>query len=107
MKRDRHRIYEGLVRRLRSVDPRVAATTTEGMPALAIQGTFFAGFDPEDGSLVVRLPEQRISSLLLAGVAHEIGQAGPDPGRRVGIDDPVRWDGFAAEALSFVQHHAA
>jgi len=108
MTRDRHRIYEGMARRLRSLDPRVSATTAEGMPTLAIQGSFFAGFDPEDGSLVVRLPEQRIASLVIAGVGHEVEAAGRIEGDLVvGIDDPVRWDGFADEALSFVAHSAA
>ncbi|MDP2622914.1 MAG: hypothetical protein Q8Q29_03840 [Actinomycetota bacterium] len=107
MKVDRHSTYEGIVRRLRSRDPGVSATTAEGMPTLALQGSFFAGFDPEDGSLVVRLPEQRITSLVIAGVGHEVAAAGRIQGDRVGIDDPVRWDGFADEALSFVGQFAA
>ena len=104
MRRDRRRIYEGLVRRLRDDHPRVAETTADGITGLAVQGAFFAGFDAGDGSLVVRLPRTRISSLVHAGVGHTIEGNRPD---RVGIDDPVRWDGFAAEALAYVEHSAA
>lgn len=104
MRRDRRRIYQGLAHRLQDVDPRVSPTTADGIQGLAIQGAFFVGFDPGDGSLVVRLPEQRISSLVDAGVGHEVEAGGRD---RVGIDDPVRWDGFAQEALAFVGHTAA
>lgn len=107
MRRNRHHIYEGIARRLSAVDPRVAATTADGMPGLAVQGTFFAGFDPHDGSLVVKLPEQRIASLVVAGVGHEVEAGGRVHGDWVGIDDPVRWDGFADEALSFVANTAA
>lgn len=107
MRRDRRRIYQGLAHRLQDVDPRVVPTSADGIPGLAIQGAFFVGFDPGDGSLVVRLPEQRISSLVDAGVGHTVEIGGGVAGDRVGIDDPVRWEGFAAEALAFVGHDAA
>jgi hypothetical protein len=107
MRRDRRRIYQGLAHRLQDVDPRVSPTTADGMPGLTIQGTFFIGFDPGNGSLVVRLSEQRISTLVDAGVGHQVEAGGRVAGDRVGIDDPVRWDGFAEEALAFVGHTAA
>jgi hypothetical protein len=107
MRRDRRRIYQGLAHRLQDVDPRVLPTTADGISGLAIQGTFFLGFDPGDGSLVVRLPQQRISSLVDAGVGHKVETGGRVADDRVGIDDPVRWDGFAEEALAFVGHTAA
>jgi hypothetical protein len=107
MRRNRHHIYETIALRLRNVDPRVSTTTSEGLPGLAVQGAFFAGFDPEDGSLVVKLPEQRVASLVVAGVGHEVAAGGRVHGDWVGIDDPVRWDGFADEALSFVADPAA
>lgn len=107
MKRDRRRIYQGLAHRLQDVDPRVTPTTSEGLTGLAVQGAFFAGFDDRDGSLIVRLPEQRVSSLLVAGVGHEIESGGRVVEDCVGIDDPMRWDGFVAEALAFAEHTAA
>jgi hypothetical protein len=107
MRRNRHHIYETIVDRLRTGDSRVSPTTADGMSGLAVQGAFFAGFDPHDGSLVVKLPEQRVASLVDAGVGHEIGADGRVHGDWVGIDDPVRWDGFADEALSFVASTAA
>ena len=107
MRRDRNRIYQRLVIRLRDRDDRVDKTTTDGIEGLAVQGSFFAGFDPGDGSLVVRLPEGRVQLLVVAGVGHEILDEGHVIEDRVGIDDPVRWEGFAAEALDFVGSSAA
>ncbi|HSM02791.1 MAG TPA: hypothetical protein VK960_10200 [Acidimicrobiia bacterium] len=107
MKRDRRRIYQGLAHRLQDIDPRVTPTTADGIRGLAIRGSLFAGFDPGDGSLMVRLPERRISLLVEAGVGHQIEDAGRARGGWVGIDDPERWDGFAVEALSFVARDAA
>jgi len=107
MRRDRRRIYQGLVHRLQDVDPRVTPTTASGITGLAVQGSFFVGFDAGDGSLIVRLPQPRISSLVVAGVGHEIEADGRVVDDRVGIDDPDRWDGFATEALAFVGHDAA
>jgi len=107
MRRDRRRIYQGLVNRLLDGDARVEQTVADGIPAMAVQGTFFAGFDGADGSLVVRLPHERVVSLVVAGVGHEVEADGAVASDRVGIDDPVRWEGFAVEALAFVGHTAA
>jgi hypothetical protein len=48
-----------------------------------------------------------MASLVDAGVGHEVAPGGRIHGDWVGIDDPVRWDGFADEALLFVANTAA
>ena len=56
--------------------PGVTRSTMMGFPCLRIDGAFFASWDRNTGSLVVKLPEATVEDLIDAGRADPFAPAG-------------------------------
>jgi hypothetical protein len=82
----------------------VTRSTMMGFPCLRVSGRFFASFDRQSGSLVVKLPAARVHELIACGEAEPFAPAGPTF-REWATIDPARrehWPSLLDEALAFV-----
>jgi hypothetical protein len=85
-------------------EPGITRSTMMGFPCLRIDGRFFATCDHRSGALVVKLPEERVHTLVDAGHAESFAPAGR-PFREWASIPSARsrtWSRLLAEALDFV-----
>jgi hypothetical protein len=86
----------------------VGKSTMMGFPCLRVDGKFFASINHRELSLIVKLPQERVSSAVAAGDGIAFAPSGrvfrewleipaPGPGTRYGD-----WDAYLAEAHAFV-----
>ena len=82
----------------------VATSTIMGLPCLRAAGAFFAACDHRTGSLIVKLPRDRVRQLITAGLGKPFAPAGRAFCEWVVIDarDQVRWAALINEAAAFV-----
>jgi hypothetical protein len=73
----------------------------DGPEGLTVKGALFA-FEPEEGRVVVDLPEQRAADLIERGVAEPAETDTPAKGRWVAVTDSEDWLELATEAHQFV-----
>ncbi len=82
----------------------ISKSTMMGFPCLRVHGNFFASADPKTGDLVVKLPEDRVLSLIDTNE----GSAFMPAGRRfrewvvISTRDAVEWAKLIAESRQFV-----
>jgi hypothetical protein len=86
-------------------DPGVQRSTMMGLPCLRLDGRFFASLDRRHGTLVVKLPAERVLQLIDAGHGQPFAPAGRTFREWVALPvaDPRRWEDLLAEA----RDHAA
>lgn len=89
-------------------DQDVSKGTMMGFPCLRVNGDFFASVDRRTGNLIVKLPADRVESMIDAGA----GDAFAPNGRRfrewvvITDRDEARWESLLFEARDFVQNKA-
>jgi hypothetical protein len=86
-------------------DPAVQRSTMMGLPCLRIDGRFFASLDRRNGTLVVKLPAERVRQLIDDGHGQAFAPAGRTFREWVALGEPDRrrWQDLLAEA----RDHAA
>jgi hypothetical protein len=84
--------------------PDVTRSTMMGLPCVRVRGAFFASCDRRTGSLLVKLPQDRVDELVNSGAAQAFAPAG----RRfrqwaaIPIERSRTWPRLLDEALAFV-----
>jgi hypothetical protein len=81
-------------------DPAVRRSTMMGLPCVRLHGRFFASLDRGSGALLVKLPAERVTQLVLAGHGHPFAPAGRVFREWVAVARPDRrrWRSLLAEA---------
>lgn len=79
--------------------------TMMGYPCLRADGAFFASVHPESGDLIVKLPADRVQTMIDANEGHPFAPAGRRFREwvRIEIRDQERWARLLEESRSFVQ----
>ena len=85
-------------------DESVERSTMMGFPCLRVNKQFFASAEPKTGDLIVKLPAERVLSMIEAGEGHEFAPNGRrfKEWVRVAERDEARWKALMAGALQFV-----
>ncbi len=73
----------------------------DGPDGLSAKGVLFA-FEPQEGRLVVDLPDARARDLIARGIGEPAESAHPAKGRWVAVTDTADWVELATEAHQFV-----
>jgi uncharacterized protein (TIGR02453 family) len=81
-------------------DPTVTRSTMMGLPCVRVEGRFFASLDRHSGALLIKLPVDRVRSLIAAGRGEPFAPAGRVFREWVAIPRPDRrrWQALLAEA---------
>ncbi|MFK7846625.1 MAG: hypothetical protein AB8G77_15095 [Rhodothermales bacterium] len=85
-------------------DMRITKSTMMGFPCLRVDGDFFASANPKTGDLVVKLPADRVLSL----IEEDQGSTFAPAGRRfrewvvISTRDATQWAALIAESRQFV-----
>jgi|SRR5215469_3043464 len=84
-------------------DPAVRRSTMMGLPCVRLDGRFFASLDQRNGTLLVKLPAERVRHLIDAGHGQPFAPAGRVFREWVAIAVPERqrWRGLLAEAREY------
>jgi uncharacterized protein YndB with AHSA1/START domain len=84
-------------------DETVTRSTMMGFPCLRKLGQFFVSYDQRDGSLVVKLSQERVAGLVASGAGFPFAPAGKVFRQWVAVPaaETDRWLGLMAEAQSF------
>ena len=87
------------------VEEDVSKGTMMGFPCLRIDGDFFASVDRRTGDLVVKLPADRVQSMIDDGTGHAFAPNGRRFREWVSVTDrdESRWELLLFEARDFVQ----
>ena len=82
----------------------VTRSTMMGFPCLRVRGKFLASFDRNSGDLLVKLPEERVNSLIEDGLGSTFAPAGRRFREWVAIPPAAeaQWPEYLDEALRFV-----
>jgi hypothetical protein len=85
-------------------DPRVSRSTMMGFPCVRVDGKFFASLDNRDHRMIVKLPEERVTALVMSGSGQEFAPAGRVFREWVAFADPdeAAWRDLLEEAKAFV-----
>ncbi len=86
-------------------DPLVGRSTMMGYPCVRYTGRFFGSFDTREGTLVVKLPRERVTALVEAGEGDRFAPAGRVFREWVLLPHPDRdgWARLLDEALAFAK----
>jgi hypothetical protein len=97
-------VFWELVDELRAEDPRVQEGTIMGGRCARVGGEFLALVDFKGSGLVVKLPKDRVSDLIAAGVGQPFAPAGRVFREWVAIPkrDRRRWRNLLREGIAFV-----
>ena len=84
-------------------DPAVGRSTMMGYPCLRRAGRFFCSVIPQTGTLVVKLPRERVAELVELGVGESFAPNGRVFREWVAVPEPdrQRWKALLVEALAF------
>jgi len=84
-------------------DPAASRSTMMGLACVRLDGRFFASLDWRTGSLLVKLPTNRVAQLVAAGIGEPFAPAGRVFREWVAIPraDRKRWASLLAEAETF------
>lgn len=101
---DARAVYDALTDDL-LYDPAIGRATMMGYPCLRLAGRFVASYDDKTGSLVVKLPRERVAELVEAGRGAPFAPAGKVFREWVSITDVDRalWQALLAEAVDFAR----
>jgi hypothetical protein len=97
-------VFWELINELRAEDPRVQEGTIMGGRCVRVGGEFLALVDFKGSGLVVKLPKDRVSELINAGVGQPFAPAGRVFREWVAIPkrDRRRWRDILREGIAFV-----
>jgi hypothetical protein len=86
-------------------DPANGRATMMGYPCVRLAGRFLASYDEKAGSLVVRLPRERVTELVANGHGDTFAPAGKVFREWVSIPaaDRSLWQSMLAEAVDFAR----
>ncbi|GAA1570921.1 hypothetical protein GCM10009789_25550 [Kribbella sancticallisti] len=86
-------------------DPAIGRATMMGYPCVRLAGRFLASYDDKSGTLVVKLPRERVTQLVETGTGDPFAPAGKVFREWVSIPtvDPELWRGLLAEAVDFAR----
>ncbi|TCC49070.1 hypothetical protein E0H75_21255 [Kribbella capetownensis] len=86
-------------------DPAIGRATMMGYPCMRLAGRFVASYNDNDGSLVVKLPRERVIDLVETGTGDPFAPAGKVFREWVSIPtlDAELWRGLLAEAVAFAR----
>jgi hypothetical protein len=86
-------------------DPAVGRSTMMGYPCVRLAGRFLASYDDKSGSLVVKLPSERVAELVAAGTGDQFAPAGKVFREWVAIPTIDRriWHTLLTEAVTFAR----
>ena len=86
-------------------DPAIGRGTIMGHPCVRLAGRFLATYDDKTGSLVVKLPGDRVAELVETGIGEPFAPAGKVLREWVSIPavDRELWRGLLAQAVDFVR----
>ena len=86
-------------------DPAIGRATMMGYPCVRLAGRFLATYDDKAGTLVLKLPRERVTELVDAGTGDPFAPAGKVFREWVSIPAPDRelWRELLAEAVGFAR----
>ena len=86
-------------------DPAVGRATMMGFPCVRLAGRFFAGYDKRDGTLVVKLPRERVAALIESGIGDAFAPNGRTFREWVSVStvDRKLWARLRGEAVDFAR----
>ncbi|MEQ4207353.1 hypothetical protein [Actinopolymorpha sp. B9G3] len=86
-------------------DPAIGRATMMGYPCVRLAGRFLASYDDKLGSLVVKLPRERVLSLIASGDGEPFAPAGRVFREWVAVPrvDRALWEALLAEAVDFAR----
>jgi hypothetical protein len=86
-------------------DPAIGRSTMMGYPCVRLAGRFLATYDEKAGSLVVKLPSDRVAELVRTGAGDPFVPAGKVFREWVAIPtiDRRLWQTLLAEAVTFAR----
>jgi hypothetical protein len=86
-------------------DPAIGRSTMMGYPCVRLAGQFLATYDERAGSLVVKLPKDRVAELVRTGTGEQFAPAGKVFREWVAIPTTDRrvWRTLLAEAVIFAR----
>jgi hypothetical protein len=86
-------------------DPAIGRSTMMGYPCVRLAGRFLASYDGKSGTLVVKLPGERVAELVSDGTGDEFAPAGKVFHEWVAIPIPDRhlWQSLLTEAVTFAR----
>ncbi|MFI6832608.1 hypothetical protein ACIBG5_36235 [Kribbella sp. NPDC050241] len=86
-------------------DPAIGRATMMGYPCVRLAGRFVASYNDSAGSLVVKLPRERVIDLVETGTGDPFAPAGKVFREWVSIPalDPELWRSLLAEAVEFAR----
>lgn len=86
-------------------DPAIGRATMMGYPCVRLAGRFLASFDDKAGCLVVKLPRERVTQLVVNGQGDPFAPAGKVFREWVSIPtvDRSLWQTVLAEAVDFAR----
>jgi hypothetical protein len=86
-------------------DPAIGRATMMGYPCVRLAGRFLASYDEKAGTLVVKLPRERVAELVQGGAADPFAPAGKVFREWAAIPTPDRglWCRLLAEAVDFAR----
>ena len=90
-------------------DPAIGRSTMMGYPCVRLAGRFLASYDDNGGSLVVKLPSERVAELVAAGTGDQFAPAGKVFREWIAIPTSDRevWRTLLAEAVAFARTSVA
>jgi hypothetical protein len=90
-------------------DPAIGRATMMGYPCVRLAGRFVASYDNKAGSLVVKLPRERVTRLIERGEGDPFAPAGRVFREWVSIPtvDPKLWRTLLDDAVDFARHQLA
>lgn len=90
-------------------DPAIGRATMMGYPCVRLAGRFLASFDDKAGSLVVKLPRERVAELVDSGTGDPFAPAGKVFREWVAIPtvDRELWRTLLDEAAAFARRSLA
>ena len=105
---DGRALYEELTDDL-LYDPAIGRATMMGYPCVRLAGRFVASYDEKAGSLVVKLPRERVTELVEHGDGDPFAPAGKVFREWVSIPavDPKLWRNLLNEAVEFARRQIA
>jgi hypothetical protein len=86
-------------------DPAIGRSTMMGYPCVRLAGQFLASYDEKAGSLVVKLPSERVAELVRTGTGDQFAPAGRVFREWVAIPtiDRRLWRTLLSEAVTFAR----
>lgn len=101
---DARDLYEELTDDL-LYDPAIGRATMMGYPCVRLAGRFLASYDDKAGSLVVKLPRERVAELVDSGHGDPFAPAGKVFREWISIPtvDPQLWRTLLTEAVDFAR----